>query len=246
MAYESVFESYAVSRPVEDLARAGDQGFSVLFMAGIVNPMGPTLAVLVADGPFDEDGACLPVISMSLNPFSRTYETVGQVIVGETWDPVEDVLPFLKHVRLQGCPTVLIPNIWMTPTDAVELYTRFLTRFEDGSALLEQVRRFPSNPMDRVHAQMGGLPDLLTKRKKAKARPGPRDAQRAEELARLLLEPESVRAELRALLLAWGGAIDFLHQGRTDLGAMPLPDFLRVLEMFADTCLFTGVAPGPP
>ncbi len=92
---------------------------------------------------------------------------------------------------------------------------------------------------------MGGLPGLLTKRKRTKAGTGPLDAERAEELARLLLEPESVKAELRALLLAWGGAIDFLHQGRTDLGAMPLPDFLRVLEMFADTCLFRGVGPPP-
>ncbi len=74
---------------------------------------------------------------MSLNPFGHTYEIVGQATVGVTWDPVEDVLPFLKHVRLQGCPTVLIPNIWITPADAVDLYTRFLTRFEDGSALLD-------------------------------------------------------------------------------------------------------------
>lgn len=237
MSAETVFQRLPVGRPVS-VGSVGRRGFTVMLAAGIVNPMGPTLAVVAVDGPFDE-GARLPVIAMSLNPFRQGCQVVGEVSIGETWDPVEDASIFFPDVPLQGCPSVLLPSIWLEESDAVALYARFLMRFDDGAELFAGVRRFPGDPIARVQAEMDrAFSGMAGKGREgtpgSRPREGRLERNAASSLAAMLLESGANKAELRAFVLAWRGSIE--HQAGSRLEAMSFATFADLFARLAETC----------
>lgn len=234
---DSVFERFDDGVP-EPMESVGLRGFSVLLAVGIVNPMGPTLAVLAADGPLDE-GAPVRLLAIALNPFSQHCSVVGQVTVGETWDPVADALPFLRDLPVHSCPTLLFPNAWLDDADSVQLHSALLMKFDDGLELLGKVRKFPCLPVARVQADIDEVNAGVRGRAAGKPGSGRLNETTAPELAKLLLDPRAARAELQAFMYAWTGSIEFVG-GAMGARAMPLPALARFLAELALTCRVPG------
>ena len=114
------------------LKKIGKRGLTSLVGGGIINPLGPTLTVLALDGIL-EPGEALPILRLMLNPFNQEAKEIGVARIGESWSPISD-LPPLFSSSFGACPTFLLPSSLMEQSDVIDLYTRFLTTFEDGQS----------------------------------------------------------------------------------------------------------------
>lgn len=92
---------------------------SVLLAAGLINPAGPTLAVLALEGPM-EPGTHTPIVWLGLNPFVQEAVIVGEATIGDSWRPVSDLAPFLSG-PLRGCPTLFAPSRHTDEREAIDL-----------------------------------------------------------------------------------------------------------------------------
>ena len=178
------------------LTEVGRSGFTTLIAGGVVNPFGPTLTVLTADGHFPKAAGRVPILLIALNPFAQTCHTVGHVEIGDLWSPLEDLDPFLTALPFGACPTLLIPSTFMNPEVTRALFARFLTTFDDGAEVLAKVRRYPADPWSR------NLAGLEARSTTAHAE-GPLDPRRlhdaeALELATTLLRPNSLNISGRS------------------------------------------------
>jgi hypothetical protein len=234
-AKQTTFERLEESEPVP-LDRVGANGLTALIAVGIVNPFGPTLALVAADGPF-ESGQTLPIVELILNPFSQTCCLIGQVTLGEDWTPLESLEPFMA-LELQGCPTLLLPNSTFELDAAIEFHARLLARFDDGKALLSKVKRYPKDPWKRISSDIEATapPGNASARGKAAMPEDHLDPREARELSILLLDPEARLAEFQAFAYAWNGAIKFQADQGNDLPSMPWTEFVRLLSLTAGTC----------
>ena len=217
------------------LAEVGHSGFTTLIAGGIVNPFGPTLTVLTADGHFPKAVGRVPVLLIALNPFAQTCHTVGHVEIGDLWSPLEDLEPFLASLAFGACPTLLIPSTFMDPDVTRALYARFLATFEDGAEVLAKVRRYPDDPWSR---NLAGL-DAVLRAERADEVPvkqGRLHPAEAMELATTLLTPDHVRTELVAFLDAWEAAVHFQSGDASPPSAMPVEDFVERLAQLCATC----------
>ncbi len=221
-----------------------NEGLKTLFAWGIVNPFGPTLTAVATDGVLFVHGRTLPIIYLMLNPFRQEAGIVGEAIIGQRWDSVRDLVPLLG-VRLGGCPTLLLPSAYREPEEDVEFYADFLTRFDDGSQVLERIRRFPGDPWKRVQEEVDECNQLMAAARKtgtaeAGRSPGRRlSRQEARELASQLLEPANLRAELDAFMYAWHGSIELQEsRGGAFLSkkALPLKEFAKQFLLLSLTC----------
>jgi hypothetical protein len=233
---DCVFETLSEPRevPFRDVGR---NGFTVFLAAGIVNPFGPTLEVIASDAD-GEDGGRLPIVNMTVNPFSQCSRVTGYVTVGETWNSLLDVQPFLTS-SLQACPSLLLPSVYHQHEQAVQFYARFLQQFANGAGLLAQVKRFPSNPWNRIGAEMKGTSGGLL----ARLLGGPRansprrlNPEQAKELAELQLAPKSLLGELQAFLAAWSGSIEFQGNGPVAGAALSFEWLVQFLARLSITC----------
>ncbi len=219
------------------LGHAGKTGFTTLIVAGIVNPFGPTLNVIAADGAFDSGGR-MPILQMMLNPFTQSCQVVGEVEVGEQWAPVVDLASFFT-LSFGACPTLLIPSLYLDSEAAEEFHARFLTEFDDGGAVLAKVRKHPGNPWNRLQEEVSAAGDMLIRR-----RGGPPvnsgskrlSLLEAGELARMQLLAENLGAEIAAFLFAWKGAIDFQNESPLSRSAMSYEDFVGLFSELIMTC----------
>ena len=212
----------------------GHSGFTTLIAGGVVNPFGPTLTVLTADGHFPKAVGRVPVLLITLNPFAQTCHTVGHVEIGDLWSPLEDLEPFLASLAFGACPTLLIPSTYMNTDVTRTLYARFLARFEDGAEVLAKVRRYPDDPWSR---NLAGLDVLKAERTdEAPVKRGRLNAAEALELATTLLTPDHVRTELVAFLDAWEAAVHFQSGDAPPRAAMPAEDFVERLAQLCATC----------
>ena len=78
------------------LKSVGKKGFTTLIATGIVNPAGPTLNVVAADGYFPTAQGRIPILHFMLNPFSQTCRIVGAVELRDEWSPLDDLEPFMS------------------------------------------------------------------------------------------------------------------------------------------------------
>ena len=217
------------------LTEVGHSGFTTLIAGGIVNPFGPTLTVLTADGHFPKAVGRVPVLLIALNPFAQTCHTVGHVEIGDLWSPLEDLEPFLASLAFGACPTLLIPSTFMNADVTRALYARFLATFEDGAEVLAKVRRYPDDPWRRNLAQL----DTVSKVERADDGPvkrGRLNEAEALELATTLLTPDHVRTELVAFLDAWEASVHFQGGDAPAPSAMPAEDFVERLAQLCATC----------
>jgi len=185
---------------------------TMYFAAGIVNPMGPTLNILVADG-FGAPRDRMKIYKLMFNPFSQTCHMVGEVTVGDEWVPALDLAPFYD-LEWGSCPTLLIPSATYSPTAAKDLFVAFLQRFADGCEALTKVQEHPGNPWTRVKAEMDsavGIMKKLRNRLFKEQQGGPLNAKQSATLASLQLEPKNFEEEFRAFMYAWEGSMNFLR-----------------------------------
>lgn len=233
--------SEARERSLESL---GAKVVTTLVAGGIVNPFGPTLTALLAEGTW-EDGAEVTICHLMLNPFSQALHEVGTAWIGAEWTPDADLQPFFE-LRFGDCPSLLMPSgVLIDSGSFLGTYAAFLGSFEAGFTTLEAVRRFPGNPRGRVQEQIdvgeqmigaflqaGGVPVADPRNRR------PLTELEAAELAYLLLEPACVRQEMEAFAHAWNQAIRF--QGGTPMGqeAMPLGELSRYFDILAASCRF--------
>jgi hypothetical protein len=234
MEQDSIFEKFAQPEKV-DFASVGKRGMTVMLAAGIVNPFGPTLGVVASDGSFN-DGGCLPIVRMTVNPFSQECQVMGKVTVKDTWNPILDPQPFLSGL-LQSAPTLLLPPVFLEHRDTVRMFGRFLYVFNGVSPLLAKVKRFPKDPWKRIDADMksvsDNLPPIITGIREDMP---PRESDLnpvylapALELAERLLDKDSMKAEFQAFLAAWDGAIEFQGNPKGVLSIRGLFEFLAKL-----------------
>ena len=217
------------------LTEVGQSGFTTLIAGGVVNPFGPTLTVLTADGHFPKAVGRVPVLLIALNPFAQTCHTVGHVEIGDMWSPLEDLDPFVASLAFGACPTLLIPSTFMNADVTRTLYARFLSTFEDGAEVLAKVRCYPDDPWRR---NLAGL-DAALRVERAHEDPvkrGRLNQSEALELATTLLAQDHVRTELIAFLDAWEAAVHFQSGDAPPPSAMPAEDFVERLAQLCATC----------
>lgn len=217
MSGEFSFHRHSEPREVE-LESVGKSGFTTFFAVGIVNPMGPTLNALAADG-IGAVNERLALLHLMLNPFSQTCYEVGFLTLGETWSPVRDLRPFFS-LPLGSCPTLLMPSALYSDECAKDLFSELLQSFEDGNEAWDKLRHFPGDPWKRVEKEMAGLPDLIAsslKKMQTGEQPRRLRATEALEFAQLQLQPKNLGEEFKAFVFAWEGSINF-----TGLGSMAM------------------------
>lgn len=229
MSTSFLFSKY--DKPVESGPDAFSSGLATFLLgAGIVNPMGPTLNVLAMEG-LGNPGDTAKVCQLSLNPFNQSCNEVGEVVIGDVWNPPHDLMPFLDGWG--SCPTLLIPSALYNQKAAEELFSRFLQRFEDGAETLQQIRKHPGDPWTRVKGEMDGLAGMLQRLMKGNGeekKDGPLDATAAAEYAKLQLDPKNLKEEFSAFMFAWEGSQNFLKMPGTSK-----EDFLQVFSRLAMT-----------
>lgn len=223
-----------------ELATINPDTLNCLLGAGILNPGGPTLAVLAAAGA-DDTGTSIPVVVIVLNPFLQAVYQVGVANLGDEWDPAVDLEPFFP-LGLLGCPTLLLGNRGMGRGQKVDLFAAFVATFEDGKRQHRLVQQFPGEPVRRISAALGMLSAELgigPEKPGGRSRMGKKGGmgtKEAREFASHQLKVANIRREIEAFLFFWQGSIDNLGLD-SDLaeGAMKRGEFLEFFALLART-----------
>jgi len=232
MGSRFVFDRHSDSIEM-DLDSVGQEGFTTLFALGIVNPMGPTMNALVANG-FGSVGERRALLHLMLNPFSQSCYEVGVVTFGETSPSLPDLRAFLS-LPFGACPTLLMPSALYSDEFAQNLFVELLQSFDDGHQAWDKLRHFPGDPWKRVENEMAELPDFIAKspkRIKTQKRPRRLTITQAREFAQLQLNPKNLDEEFKAFMFAWEGSINFSGLG---LIAMSKEPFLKTFSRLALT-----------
>jgi hypothetical protein len=222
-----------------DLDSVGQEGFTTLFALGIINPMGPTMNALVADG-FGSVGVRRGLLHLTLNPFSQSCYEVGVVTFGETSPSLPDLRAFFS-LPFGACPTLLMPSALYSDEFAQNLFVELLQSFDDGDQAWDNLRHFPGDPWKRVENEMAGLPDLIAKSIKGiETEKQPRRLRiiEAREFAQLQLNPRNLGEEFKAFMFAWEGSINF---SGLDAVAMSKERFLEIFGRLALTLRFPSM-----
>ena len=208
-------------------------GLATVYLgAGIVNPMGPTLSLLVGDDILSDPGETQSLYQLMLNPFSQSCYKVGEVEIGEEWRPAKDLAPFFG-MACASCPTLLIPSAAYSGEAVHQVFTEFLQTFDDGVETLEKVKRHPGDPWTRVKGDMDGISDILAKQgveDSEEDMEGSLNAAQAAELASLQLDPKNIFEEFKAFLFGWEGSMNF-----TGMAGMSKEKFLELFSQLAMT-----------
>jgi len=144
---------------------------TTLFAAGILNPFGPTMVLLVASGDVSGD-ASVPLVQITLNPFMQEMLLVGEALFGDTCDPATDYAPFLP-LGLRSCPTLLLPGTSMEFAQAAQLFARFVAPFDDGQNAYQEIKQYLGRPGDRIASHAEPIAQALKAISKDPASPVP-------------------------------------------------------------------------
>lgn len=178
-----------------------------LLAAGILNPFGPTLSAVVLAGR-KRNGARLKVLSLMLHPVEQEFHEVGEVVHGR-WEAESLVRASFRWIT-GGCPSLLLPSSVLKAEQVVPLHAELLQQFPDARSLGASIRKFPGRPWDRVRADLeSAIEKTMTGDWQDESDEKPLNRQEALELARMLLDPAFLEAELRAFFEMWNGACGF-------------------------------------
>ena len=130
----------------------GKRGFTTLIAGGFIDAFGPTLNVITIDGQFQADQERVPLLRLSLNPYSQSCHILGHVTVGDLWAPVEDLVPYLPSTLFRSCPTLLIPSAVLPEDVTHSLCARFLVGFGKGPDTLARLLLAPEYIRTELHA----------------------------------------------------------------------------------------------
>jgi hypothetical protein len=228
MSKLSVVEKYNSSKsfPVSNLE---DRNLQTIISGGIVNPMGPTLSALVIDGEI-VIGAHLPILHISLNPFSNFVKEVGVVKCGEEWFNIDSILPILSN-DFGSCPTLLLPSrIFPSEIDVKTLYAKYIELFDDAASTLKKIKKYPGDPMNRVQYEMDNIQDSITMPDRKIG------SVEALEFVNIQTNSQNIIEELRAFIYAWSGSIEFQKKHGVDISIMSEEEFIRAFTIIAASC----------
>lgn len=193
----------------------------MFFALGIVNPFGPTLSFVAAVGDW-EDGNVLPIVNVMLNPFAQSVEEVARLTVGSQWQPLQDLEPLIQ-LGFGSCPTLVLTSTRIPEQSRLFITTKILETF--GDAVVGEharVSAYFGDPVTRVSAELKDVSENLRSEQKQGAwkrfsrilkgasqqTTSPLSVVKAtERLAQLILQPQHIWPELRALSFAWDGSI---------------------------------------
>lgn len=227
---EAAFQplSTPIARGVFDLA---GQRVTTLFAAGIVNPFGPTLTVFALEAA-DGSTAERPIVRVVLNPFSQQAQTIG-FASSSNFSPFDSGFCESCVRSFGGTPTLLLPLSALNTDDNITLYASVLENFQDAARVLEQVRRFPADPWNRIQEDVDSVANASSRHRAALPQIPPHEAR---ELAGALLRPDALSAEFKALMVAWSGAIEFQGVSALAPSAKPLTELAEVFAAVTAGC----------
>jgi len=216
---------------------------TTLFATGLINPFGPTLNAVVLDGPW-EVGTERRILHLMLNPFSQEYSEVGVAKIRS--DSIQaDELACLSGLELGSCPTLLLPGARLRTEETCASFGRLLSKFADGSEVLDKVRRHPGDPWSRVQEDMDGLGALIRAHLSSEGGGHPEtrrlNPEEGRELATGLLRPENQRQELLAFVEAWKGSIAVQAGNPSAPDAMSIIGFMIIYESLGATGRFPSL-----
>jgi len=225
--------------PSADVSVLGKDDVVPLLAWALVNPYGPTFAGL---GARERDAGGSSLVVFSLNPFQQDVRVVEQsespalgAWTGESLGRKLDELDLVPA----GVPTLLVVGPGVAESEARHVFRHILAQQASLSRALDLLVRFPGDPVNRISEGVSqGFEDAmqgLSKRRTAGTRSVPsasEDIQRFLEIAR---QGKHILEEVKALAIAWQGAIDF--QARAGAGvlaknALKTDIFLPILIKF--------------
>ena len=175
--------------------------------AGILNPFGPTLSAVVLAGR-KRNGARLKVLTLMLHPVEQEFHEVGEVVHGR-WEAESLVRASFRWIT-GSCPSLLLPSSVLKPEQVAPLHAELLQQFPDGRRVGASIRKFPGRPWARVQADLESAIEMtMSGDCQDESDEKPLNRQEALELARMLLDPAFLEAELRAFFEMWNGAAGF-------------------------------------
>ena len=105
----------------------------------------------------------------------------------------------------------------------------FFASLQNGYRLLENVRKTPEDPFERISLEMESF-DI----DRSPIQDRSLTEEEASELASHLLEPEPNKKEMQAFLVAWDGAISFQKTSR--MKSMSVKKFLTLFAPLGLSC----------
>ena len=238
MSKTSQFVCYYAPLPASE--EQNSSPLTTLFAAGIINPFGPTLALLAASGDMSCQNS-VPLLRITLNPFMQESMVVGEAIFGETWNAPEDYAPFFP-LGLLGCPTLLIPGNSLGAKESAQLFGCFLASFNDGRNAFREINKYPGRPCERIASHAHSLADkskrMMDSADELKIGLPPNEKmppKEALQFARIQLKPQIMAEEIRAFIYFWKGSIDFLGESEMANNALTQNDFLKIFARLAVT-----------
>ena len=188
---EFKFLETPVEFSVEDIEGAH---LDALVMTGIVNPVGPTLTFLATVGRAPER----PLVYAMLNPFRCEVKQIGTFTDGETWFPDQAFADLFQYLS-GSCPTLVLMSKSLDAETRSRVTENLFSHFDDAEGIIENVRDFFGDPMNRVSHSMGV--DVPA------PGPLPPEIQHAE-WDEVVSDTRHIWPELRAFMVAWDGSIN--------------------------------------
>jgi hypothetical protein len=209
---------------------------TVLFSA-IVNPFGPTMVVVAADGDL-RSGERLPLYMIDLGPFTHTCVEVGWADTSVPLSP-DSFRSLHSLFGDMACPTVALATSVLGEADAERVVEEWLASFPNARGTYASVRKYLGNPWKRVEKETNSALDELAneepKRSLAFWKKPPRiEDDWARQFAKLLLSDRHLEAERKALLFAWEGALEL----RQSFNGGQLPDEAVTVDAAAQLMMF--------
>jgi len=212
-----------------------------ILINGIVNPNGPTLAVVAAVR--DRTSAPLALVYAYLNPFRSELLVPGYFREGQLAAHLPDqILQALRSLEIfsGGVPTLCIPAGYIDVLDVRYLYSHLFANDESVRQVYERLQRFPLNPWDRVSEEMQEAFGSLTENQvgQSNSLDDPMDDEEMNALLDIVLDPEHNKCELPAFAYAWKGAIDQQRSFNNDEladSALQYDDFVPFLVHILDS-----------
>jgi hypothetical protein len=133
-----------------------------------------------------------------LNPFRCEVKQIGTFTDGETWFPDQAFADLFQYLS-GSCPTLVLMSKSLDSETRSRVTENLFSHFDDAEGIIENVRDFFGDPMNRVSHSMGV--DVPA------PGPIPPEIQHAE-WNEVVSDTRHIWPELRAFMVAWDGSIN--------------------------------------
>ncbi|MFO0217895.1 MAG: hypothetical protein ACK54I_00665 [Planctomycetota bacterium] len=196
---------------------------------GIVNPFGPTLTCLGVLGEWTP-GSVLPLVRLSVNPFSTSAEFVGEVHVGTSTNWPELIARSAANFH-GGLATLLLPSRTLSAEQSAAIFRTLVQQYSDVSGMLQRIEKYFGDPGKRVSVEIETAFESV---RDQAGQAQPADDSEVRRLVDLLMSKEHREMEIKAFLEAWEGSIRHARLMPTAADIHELVRVLIVLNLHVD------------